>query len=188
VLTRLNPYVVALHFGVSMVLVALSVWLVRATWHVPSTLVKPPARLATWLTFGLMWMTVWLGTLLTGSGPHAGDEHAVRTGLDGMLLTQLHAGLVGATVAATVLALAVLRTPAAAVLLGVESLQAAIGISQYYLGVPIGLVALHLLGAALATAAATNLMLSVRSRSAGGHPDRQPLDVVGEVAAHSQLE
>jgi cytochrome c oxidase assembly protein subunit 15 len=185
VLTRLNPYIVALHFGVSMVLVALSVWLVRTTWRVPSTPVSPPARLLPWVTFVLMWLTVWLGTLLTGSGPHAGDEHAVRTGLSGMLLTQLHAGLVGATVAATVIALAMLRTRAAALLLGVEAVQAAIGITQYYLGVPVGLVALHLLGAALAVAGATNLLLSVRSASAGGDPDRQSLDAVDEVAAHS---
>jgi cytochrome c oxidase assembly protein subunit 15 len=197
VLTRLNPYVVALHFGVSMVLVALAVWLVRATWRLPSIPVSRSARLVTWVAFGLMWLTVWLGTLVTGSGPHAGDEHAVRTGLDGMLLTQLHAVLVGATVVATVIALAVLRSRAAAVLLGVEAVQAAIGIGQYYLGVPIGLVALHLLGAALAVAGATNLLLSVgtftagvagvvpRTDSAGGDPDRQPLDAVDEVAAHS---
>ena len=102
-----------------------------------------------------------------------------------MLLTQLHADLVGATVAATVVALAVLRTRAAALLLGVEAVQAAIGISQYYLGVPIGLVALHLLGAALAIAGATNMLLSVRSGSAGGDPDRQPLDAVNEVAPHA---
>jgi heme a synthase len=183
VLTRLNPYVVALHFGVSMVLVALAVWLVRKTWHVRSITVSPAARLATVITFGLMWVTVWLGTLVTGSGPHAGDEHAVRTGLNGMLLTQLHAGLVGATVAATLVAVALIRIRAAALLLGVEVVQAAIGISQYYLGVPIWLVALHLLGAALAVATATNLVLSVRTvRSAGGYPDRQLLDPVDEVA------
>ena len=183
VLTRLNPYVVALHFGVSMILVALAVWLVRLTWQLPRTRVRASARALTWITFGLMGLTIWLGTLVAGSGPHAGDEHAVRTGLNGMLLTQLHAGLVGATALATLGCLAVLRTRAAAMLLGVEVLQAAIGISQYYLGVPIWLVALHLLGAALAVATATNLALSVRTvRSAGDHPDRQPLDPVDEVA------
>lgn len=34
VLTQLNPYVVALHLLLSMVLIALAVWLVRTTWHV----------------------------------------------------------------------------------------------------------------------------------------------------------
>jgi heme a synthase len=169
-----------------MVLVALAVWLVRKTWHVRSIAVSPAARLVTVITFGLIWVTVWLGTLVTGSGPHAGDEHAVRTGLNGMLLTQLHAGLVGATVAATLVAVALIRIRAAALLLGVEAVQAAIGISQYYLGVPIWLVALHLLGAALAIAGATNLLLSVSGeRSAGDHPDRQLLDPFDEVAPNA---
>ena len=33
VLTQLNPYVVGLHLLLSMVLIALAVWLVRKTWH-----------------------------------------------------------------------------------------------------------------------------------------------------------
>jgi heme a synthase len=183
VLTRLNPFVVALHFGVSMVLIALSVRLVRATWHLPGTAARPAAIATTRLAFGLMWIAVWLGTVLTGSGPHAGDEHAVRTGFNGLLVAQLHAGVVVATIASTMICLVLLRTRAAALLLLVEAVQAAIGITQYLIGVPIWLVALHLLGAALAIAAATNLLLSVRSRtgsarssgSAHGDPDRQPL-------------
>jgi heme a synthase len=183
VLTRLNPFVVALHFLVSMVLIALSVRLVRATWRLPATQARPAALATTRLTFGLMWVAVWLGTVLTGSGPHAGDEHAVRTGFNGVLVAQLHAGVVVATIASTVICLVLLRTRAAALLLLVEAGQAAIGIVQYLVGVPIWLVALHLLGAALAIAAATNLVLSVRrlKRTAGrpesahGDPDRQPL-------------
>jgi heme a synthase len=183
VLTRLNPFVVALHFLVSMVLIALSVRLVRATWHLPATPPRPAALATTRLTFGLMWIVVWLGTVLTGSGPHAGDEHAVRTGFNGVLVAQLHAGVVLATIASTVICLVLLRTRAAALLLLVEAVQAAIGIIQYLVGIPIWLVALHLLGAALAIAAATNLVLSVRrpKRTAGGpksehgEEDRQPL-------------
>jgi cytochrome c oxidase assembly protein subunit 15 len=183
VLTRLNPFVVALHFGVSMVLIALSVWLVRATWHVSSAPARPAALATTRLAFGLMWLAVWLGTVLTGSGPHAGDEHAIRTGFNGVLVAQLHAGVVFATIASTVICLVLLRTPAAALLLLVEAVQTSIGITQYLVGVPIWLVALHMLGAALAIATATNLLLSVRSvkRAAGssgsahGDPDRQPL-------------
>ena len=163
VLTRLNPFVVALHFLVSMVLIALSVRLVRATWHVAATAARPAAKVTTRLTFGLMWVAVWLGTVLTGSGPHAGDEHAIRTGFNGVLVAQLHAGVVFATIASTVICLVLLRSRAAALLLLVEAVQAAIGITQYLIGVPIWLVALHLLGAALAIAASTNLVLSVRS-------------------------
>jgi len=49
----------------------------------------------------------------------------------------------------------------------VEILQAGVGIAQYQLGLPIELVALHLLGASLAIATVTNLMLSVRRSDSG---------------------
>jgi cytochrome c oxidase assembly protein subunit 15 len=44
--------------------------------------------------------------------------------------------------------------------------QAGIGMAQYQLGLPIWLVALHLLGASLAVATTANLLLSVRRRPA----------------------
>ena len=167
VLTRLNPFVVALHLLASMVLIALSVWLIRRTRHLTARPAARPAVVATRAAFVLMWLAVWLGTVVTGSGPHAGDHGAVRTGFDGVLVTHLHAGVVYATVAATVVAFALLRSPAALLLLAVEVLQAALGITQYRLGLPIGLVILHLLGASLAVAASTNLLLSVGRRRTG---------------------
>jgi cytochrome c oxidase assembly protein subunit 15 len=51
---------------------------------------------------------------------------------------------------------------AATVLLGVELVQAVIGFVQYFTGLPVGLVDLHLLGAALLTAAAADLVLAAR--------------------------
>jgi cytochrome c oxidase assembly protein subunit 15 len=116
-----------------------------------------------------MWLTVWLGTLVTGSGPHAGDENAPRNGLDGLLLTHLHSGMVYATVAGSVICLLLLRSRAAVLLLLVEMGQGGIGMAQYQLGLPIWLVALHLLGASLAIATTTNLLLSVRRRPADLH-------------------
>jgi cytochrome c oxidase assembly protein subunit 15 len=166
VLTQLNPYVVGLHLLLSMVLISLAVWLVRKTWYVSPTAASGPSVIVTRVTFVLMWLTVWLGTLVTGSGPHAGDENAPRNGLDGLLLTHLHSGMVYATIAATVICVVLLRSRAAVVLLLVEMLQGAIGMAQYQLGLPIWLVALHLLGASLAIATATNLLLSVRRRPA----------------------
>ena len=74
------------------------------------------------------------------------------------------------SLAALLVALWVLRSRAALLVLAVVVLQAAIGIVQYHLGLPIVLVLLHLLGASLAVAASTNLFLTVRSASfsAGG--------------------
>jgi cytochrome c oxidase assembly protein subunit 15 len=161
VLTQLNPYVVGLHLLLSMVLIALAVWLVRKTWHMLPAGASGIAVVLTRLTFVLMWLAVWLGTLVAGSGPHAGDENSPRNGLDGMLLTRLHTSLVYLTVAASVVCFLLLRSRAVLLLILVELVQAGIGVAQYQLGLPVWLVALHLLGASLAIATVTNLMLSV---------------------------
>jgi len=162
VLTQLNPYVVALHLMLSMVLIALSVWLVRRTRHLTPTMVATRWAFATRATFVIMWLAVWLGTIVTGSGPHAGDANAPRTGLIVEPVAHVHAAFVYAAIALTVLCVIGLRSRAAMLLVAVEVVQAAIGLTQYHLGLPIVLVALHLLGASLAVAATTNLMLSVR--------------------------
>jgi cytochrome c oxidase assembly protein subunit 15 len=165
VLTQLNPYVVGLHFLLSMVLIALAVLLVRKTWHLAAVAATRLSVITTRATFGLMWLAVWLGTLVTGSGPHAGDENAPRNALDGMLLTRLHTSVVYAAVAASVICFVLLRSRAVVLLLLVELVQVGIGMAQYQMGLPIWLVALHLLGASLAIATVTNLMLSVTRRS-----------------------
>lgn len=165
VLTGLNPFLVGVHLMVSMVLIALAVWLVRRTRSIPGRPVSGPGLLLARATFVLMFVTVGLGTIVTGSGPHSGDENVGRTGFDGVFVTHLHSAAVYATVAATVACLLLMRNRTAALLLAVEVVQAGIGITQYHLGLPIGLVLLHLLGASLAVAAAANLALSVRRTS-----------------------
>ena len=167
VLTHLNPWVVGLHFLVSMALVGLATGLVRTTWAARRVeLTQGLGVLAARVAFAGMVLAVWLGTVVTGSGPHAGDLDAVRNGLDGVLLAHLHAAAVWVTMAATVVCLGFTRSKAVLLLLAVEVLQAGIGLAQYHLGVPVPLVALHLLGASLSVAAATNLLLAVRRRPA----------------------
>lgn len=166
VLTHLNPWVVGLHFIVSMVLVGLATALVRVTWAAHRVEVAGLPALAARVAFAGMVLAVWLGTVVTGSGPHAGDLDAVRNGLDGVLLAHLHATAVWVTIGATLVCLFFTRDRAVLLLLGVEVVQAGIGLAQYQLGVPVGLVALHLLGASLSVAAVTNLLLAVRRRAA----------------------
>jgi len=172
VLTQLNPFIVALHLLVSMVLIALSVWLVRRTRGLGATPVGRARTALVVATYGALGLSVWLGTVVTGSGPHAGDEFAPRTGFDGGLVTHLHSAAVYLTVALTVACVVALRQRAAVALLAVELGQAAVGVAQYNLGLPIGLVLLHLLGASLAVAAATNLFLSVRREPLASEPPR----------------
>ena len=47
-------------------------------------------------------MVLYLGTVVTGSGPHAGDLDAPRNGLDPLQLSQLHADVVFLLVGLTV--------------------------------------------------------------------------------------
>jgi len=163
VLTQLNPFVVALHFLLSMVLITLAVWLVRSAYRVNREPVRPLTAAVMTFTFVAMWVAVWLGTMTTASGPHAGDLDARRTGWDIVLIAHVHAYAVYAAIAGTVVALWLARSRAVVLLLGVEVIQAAIGLTQYHLGLPIGLVGLHLLGASLSIAAVANLRFSVRA-------------------------
>ena len=165
VLTHLNPWVVGLHLVVSMALVGLAVGLVRSTWGTPVVRVdRVSTVLFARVAFAAMVAAVWLGTVVTGSGPHAGDLNAVRNGLDGGLVSHVHAAAVWVTIAFTLATLVLCRSRAVVLLLAVEVLQAVLGLAQYHLGVPVGLVALHLLGASLSVAAATNVLLAVRRR------------------------
>jgi heme a synthase len=173
VLTGLNPYLVGLHLLLSMALISLAVWLVRLTRRLKPRLVPGPLTTLPIVTLALLWLAVVIGTVLTGSGPHAGDSDVPRNGLNGMLLTQLHSGAVYLTIAGGLLCVVLLRTRAAVLLLAVEIIQASIGIAQYYQGLPVQLVALHLLGAALAMAAATNLVLSVTARQPDLLPEQE---------------
>ena len=170
VLTRLNPFVVALHFLLSMVLITLGVWLLRAAYRIKRQPVRPLVDGIVWCTFAAMWVAVWLGTMTTGSGPHAGDLDSRRTGWDIVTVAHAHAFAVYATITGTVALLWLARGRAVLLLLGVEVLQAGIGLTQYHLGLPIGLVAAHLLGASLSIAGVANLRFSVRRVSPAAQP------------------
>ena len=174
VLTHLNPWLVALHFLLSMAIIAVTFLLWRRVSDDATRFEVPlAAAWATRATVAVTAATLVLGTIVTGSGPHAGDKDdsgkVHRTGLDVSSMSQLHAdavmGLVGLTVGVLALMYALRAAPAvrtaALVLLGVELAQGAIGYTQYFLDVPPLLVAFHMLGACLVWLAALNLLLRV---------------------------
>ena len=178
VLTGLNPWTVAVHFLVSVVLTAVAtvLWLRSREPGVGQPLVRRPIAL---LVSGIAAVTaavLVLGTIVTGSGPHSGDVDANdvptgdRMGFDIQLVSQLHADvvflLVGLTVALLV-ALYATDAPgrvrrAARDLLAVQLLQGVIGFVQYFTHLPVVLVLLHMLGAVLITAFTARLVWSVR--------------------------
>ncbi len=173
VLTDLNPWVVSLHLLVSLGIISAAVlylWRIdRPAGTTPDGQPSPLLWLA-WSTYGVSWVVLYLGTVVTGSGPHAGDADSPRNGLDPQQVSQLHADLVFLLVGLTVALLLVVRvTPsthgqrrAVLALLLVELAQATIGFVQYFADLPILLVELHLLGAALLMATVTWVLLEVR--------------------------
>ncbi len=143
----------------------------RAGW-VPDPAPGPARRLVHG-TYATCWVVLYAGTVVTGSGPHAGDVDSPRNGLSPATVSQLHADLVFLLVGLTLGCMAALwaggaRTAArsAAVLLGVELAQGTVGLVQYATDLPVALVAAHLMGASLLTVSATWLWLDIRS------PDR----------------
>lgn len=159
VLTDLNPWIVALHLLVSMAMIGLCVWLVHTQRALSTGPATVSVRRLAWLVLAAGWVVLYLGTVVTGSGPHAGDEDARRTGLDPQVFSHLHAIAVYLLVALTVGLLALgIRTGnegvrrAAATLLLLEVAQGVVGFVQYFNDLPVGLVIVHMLGAALTAA------------------------------------
>ena len=168
VLTDLNPWVVSFHLLCSLAIIGLSVLFLHRLSHPrPVALVRGPALVLAWLTFAAAWVVLYLGTVVTGSGPHAGDEDAVRNGLDPLQVSQLHADSVflflGLSIGLyfTVRSLG-LPTRPLTLLLGVIVAQGTVGFVQYFTDLPILLVGFHMLGAALVSAAVTWVLISVR--------------------------
>jgi cytochrome c oxidase assembly protein subunit 15 len=165
----LSPVVVAFHFLLSMVMIALSTMLLRGAedgWSPDGTadlgprelLVPRLVSLVAWVTAAVAAVVLVLGTIVTGSGPHSGDaEQPARTGFDPRTVAWLHAdvvmlfvGLVVAVLVAVWLTSSSDRAKATwRGVLVVTLLQGVIGYVQYFTGLPEVLVGLHMLGASL---------------------------------------
>jgi cytochrome c oxidase assembly protein subunit 15 len=157
VLTGLNPYTVSAHLLVSMAIVAGSVALVvRSRVTPPRALVVHRAiNLLAWVLVGVSGLVVCLGVMVTGSGPHSGDAAASRLPIDTRTIAWFHADVVLlflGLVVGLLVCLTVVRAPKRALsltylLLAIALAQGAVGYTQYFLGVPEILVALHVTGA-----------------------------------------
>ena len=167
VLTDLNPWVVSFHLLCSLAMIGLSVLLLHRLSSRSVRVSSGPVVVLAWLVFAAAWVVLYLGTVVTGSGPHAGDEDAVRNGLDPLQVSQLHADVVFLFLGLSIgLYFAVralgLSTRPLRWLLVVIVLQGAVGFVQYFTDLPVVLVALHMLGAALVSAAVTWVLVEVR--------------------------
>ena len=161
VLVHLHPVAVQSHFLLSMVLVANAVVLVHRAGMPDGErvvrLTSPTVRMRRWCGAATA-VAIAAGTVVTGAGPHAGDEKARRFHLAISSAARVHSAFVWLAVASVLVLVWRLRTRAAdrAVLDGpitawmcVAVAQGAVGYVQYFSGVPAVLVAFHVAGATL---------------------------------------
>jgi len=171
VLTNLNPIPVAGHLLLSIILIAGATSL-HSRRRSPVTFVKASSLTSKISVTHIVtsFMVIILGTLVTGSGPHAGDEQAQRFGFDIRTVAWIHADavifLLGITVAFYVAQGTSEQTKRALKVFAVIALaQGAIGYIQYFTGIPEVLVAAHLLGATLVWIASWRIRLSVITKN-----------------------
>ena len=160
VLTELNSWIVGLHFLISSVLIALASLLVFRALPKDSQVVSGVSRALAFPTVLAGAVTIVVGVLVTGAGPHAGDALTPRNGLDLEIWQHYHSypgyfmlGLIGLQLyfqtRATGFSISNLATRTLTILLATSIAQALVGVAQARLGVPEFLVALHMLGAAV---------------------------------------
>lgn len=159
VLTGLNPISVASHFLLSMGLITVANRLLfRAQENEDGPILnRVHPALALGITFQtyLALAVIVLGTVVTGSGPHAGDSAEVkRLPIDPRLISWLHADVVLLFLGLSVgiwISLKVSNAPqdikqASWLVILVCIAQGIIGYTQYFTGLPWALVLVHVIG------------------------------------------
>ena len=182
VLTDLHPLPVAGHLLLSIILIAGASSLYDRREY-PIKRIQSADRITANLSITHIWLTfivIALGSVVTGSGPHAGDEQAQRFGFDIRAVAVLHAdaviALLGLTLALYVAARSNPLHLRRILIFSVIALaQGAIGYIQYFTGIPEILVAAHLLGATLVWIAAWRIRLAITTS-----PIHIPSSKVGE--------
>lgn len=178
VLLGLAWWTVAPHLLASLILVFLAAILVIRVdeTDAPARLTVPrPLAALTWATAAVLAAVTVTGTLTTAAGPHAGDSTTPRLTWDLRTIAQVHADLMFlylGLLVALVIALIAVGAPAVLRrrgwwLVGLTAGQGALGLAQYFLGVPEGMVVAHVALAVTLVAVAAFLAMATRTRAAG---------------------
>ncbi|HEY8526521.1 MAG TPA: COX15/CtaA family protein [Acidimicrobiales bacterium] len=183
VLLHLDPVSVMGHFLVSLGAVWNAVVLYTRA-HEPRAASRRPQAVGTVVTacrLLLVAATVVMvtGTIVTGSGPHAGDERADRLDFVVADVARIHGIAVMLFLGLTLAVLAMARRGDAAPVVGrrlnelltVLVAQGAIGYLQYFNGVPALLVGFHVLGAAVLWVAVVRVHLALSAPVPAGPED-----------------
>lgn len=172
VLFELKPPFVIAHFLLSMVLVWNAVVLHERAGHDGSPglpLVPARVRLLGRLLVVAAAVVVFVGTIVTGTGPHGGDEEVERLPYDIGEVVRIHSVSAWIFLALAVWTLVELRrsgTPVqvdrrAKVLAAAIVVQGGIGYLQYFTGVPPWIVLLHVAGSVVVWIAALRFALGL---------------------------
>jgi heme A synthase len=186
VLTKLNPTAVSVHFLVSAAIVAAAVVLhVRVTEgdDPPRAVVRSDLRLLSAALVAVTALMLAAGTVVTGTGPLAGDAGTPRYTLPLEGVTQLHADigwLMTGLAVALVVGLRMSGAPPRAVraswvMIGSLGLQGVIGYVQYFTHLPAGLVWVHVTGSVLVWIAVLRLFFAMRDRGPLTRPSPEPV-------------
>ena len=176
VLTHLNPLPVAGHFLLSIALIAGALSLRHRMADRLTIQLLPTTFLLSRILLGLTLAVITLGTIVTGSGPHAGDIKAHRFGIDPRTISWIHADAVTALICLSFALFLLIRVSESAEVKAVFGsrlnrftriclLQGAIGYIQYFTKLPILIVAAHLLGSALVWINMWNLVYIGKSKT-----------------------
>ena len=177
VLTQLHPLTVAAHLLLSILLIGGATSLYDRR-EIAIRKIKLEDKMTSNLSLAHIYLTFFvivLGTLVTGSGPHAGDEDTQRFGFNIRAISTIHAeaviALLGLTLALYVAARQNPLHRRKIIIFTVIALaQGAIGYIQYFMGIPEIIVALHLLGATLVWIAAWRIRMAITTSPVGTVP------------------
>ncbi|MFD5452449.1 heme A synthase [Streptomyces sp. NPDC127100] len=176
VLVGLNPYTVAAHFLLSTALIAVATVMWQRTGEgdaVPRPLVGKAVEQLVRVLVAVSFLLIAVGTVVTGSGPHAGDSSDVpRMPVDWETVTKGHAVLAWIVVTLTFALWFVLKAVDAPKgpldrtrdLFLILLAQGVIGYVQYFTDLPEILVGLHMLGSCLVWIGVLRVLLSLRER------------------------
>jgi len=168
VLTDLNPLAVASHFILSIALIAAATSLHSRRHHAQVRTSSTQVRISriSSLHVSLAFIAITIGTLVTGTGPHAGDLDAPRLDFAITTITRFHSAAVWVLMICTVVFylspdLRYETKRWLKIFFFLALLQGGFGYLQYFLGVPEGLVVMHLIGSVLVWISAWRIRLSV---------------------------
>ena len=157
----LHPFLVQSHFLLAMVSIGFGLWAIhraRPEQIAPRTTIGiTPLITGLFVGFGaLMAAALVTGTVVTGAGPHAGDESARRYGFDISTVAEIHSVTVLVAIAAFLALVVVLRrdrelfhrlSRKVSTWMFIAVVQGGIGYLQYFNDIPAALVAAHVAGA-----------------------------------------